>query len=646
VSCVAWVAVDVAALGKPLAYEVPESLSVALHVGSEVRVPLRGRKVRGWVLSLEHRTGLKETEPSHAGRYGATRGLERILAVSGKGLDDELVALCRWAAWRWAGPVSFFLDSASPHSVARRASVTRRGSSRFQHTPDGESFAFEPASLPRAVSVPEEDVLLEVAEIDKAVLRLGPRLDPGPWLAHLWHLEARHSGRSPSWLVLAPTQRQCERLQSSLVLSGVEASQVVDRSSAKGASVVIGTRGAVWTPLERLTRLVVLGSHDPRLKEERAPTWDAWVVASRRAEQRNAACLLVSPCPMLQQLHWGTLVKTSRAAEREGWAPVIVEDLSRADPRQGLVTEGLLTSMKRALVQGGRVVAVLNRKGRARRLVCRHCRELVRCNLCGAGMEELVQVEADGGRASSDPEPGRGSSSLDRAVAGKAPGNRLLGCPRCGQTRPWLCASCGRMELAGFSPGVTRLRELLQAALRIEVAEVSADKDLPRGEDGRIPRVIVGTEAVLHRVGLVDLVAFLDFDSQLLAPGWRTNEKALGLLALGISRSKGSTYVQTAMPHHPVVRSCVLADPGVLAEEESRIRKALSLPPYGGLARLSGPGAAELAEALSGVLGLFVAGPDPKGAWLVKASSDELLSNALSSLARPKLRCRIEVDPL
>lgn len=645
-SYVAWVAVDVAAIGKPLAYEVPESLAGALHVGSEVRVSLRGRRVRGWVLSLEHPTSLEEIGPSYAGRDGERRGLQRILAVSGKGLDDELVELCRWAAWRWAGPVSFFLDSASPRSVARRASATRRGSASSQHKLLGESLALDFASLPQAVSVPEEEVLVEVAKIDKAVLRLGPRLDPGPWLAHLWHLDARQLGRLPSWLVLAPTQRQCERLQSSLTKSAIKASQVSDVSLTKGVSVVIGTRGAVFTPMEWLTRVVVLGSHDSRLKEERAPTWDAWVVASRRAEQRKATCLLVSPCPTLQQLHWGTLVRTSRATERQGWAPVIVDDLSKADPRQGLVTEGLLSSMKRALGQGGRVVAVLNRKGRSRRLLCRHCRELVRCSLCGAGMEELVLAEADGGRAPSGSESGDGTSSQRRAGVPKAPKSRLLVCPRCGQTRPWLCASCGRMELAGFSPGVTRLRELLEAALRIEVAEVSADTELPRGENGQISRVIVGTEAVLHRVGLVDLVAFLDFDSQLLAPGWRTNEKALGLLALGISRAKESTYVQTAMPNHLVVRSCVLADPSLLAEEESPIRKALSLPPYGGLARISGPGACELVKGLSGVLGLSVAGPDPKGAWLVKSANDEVLCDALSSLQRPRLRCRVEVDPL
>ena len=90
-----------------------------------------------------------------------------------------------------------------------------------------------------------------------------------------------------------------------------------------------------------------------------------------------------------------------------------------------------------------------------------------------------------------------------------------------------MCQRCGGSGFANLRPGVSRLREELEAAAgRPVVAVTGPDRARPAPAD-----IYVGTEAVLHRVDRADVVAFLDFDRELLAPRYRAVEQALALLA-------------------------------------------------------------------------------------------------------------------
>jgi primosomal protein N' (replication factor Y) len=156
--------------------------------------------------------------------------------------------------------------------------------------------------------------------------------------------------------------------------------------------------------------------------------------------------------------------------------------------------------------------------------------------------------------------------------------------------------------------------------------------------------VLVGTEAVLHRVARADAVAFLEFDQELLAPRYRAAEEALALLARAsrlVGGRRGRVLVQTRMPHHEVIQAALLADPGRLSVSEAAVRAALGLPPDRALALISGEGADRFVQGLEHV---EVNGPDA-GRWLVRAADDDALASALAAAPRPAGRLRIEVDP-
>ena len=124
----------------------------------------------------------------------------------------------------------------------------------------------------------------------------------------------------------------------------------------------------------------------------------------------------------------------------------------------------------------------------------------------------------------------------------------------------------------------------------------SSTESLPADAD-----LYVGTEAVFHRVHVADLVAFLDFDQEILAPRYRAAEEAMSLIAqaarlVGRRENGGRILIQTRMPQHPVLQAAVNADPGSLARSELEMRRQLQQPPEAHWAIVSGSAAKEFIE--------------------------------------------------
>jgi primosomal protein N' (replication factor Y) (superfamily II helicase) len=390
---------------------------------------------------------------------------------------------------------------------------------------------------------------------------------------------------------------------------------------------VIGARAAAWAPCPGLASVIVLDAHDEGLVQQQAPTWDAPSVARERARRAGVPCFLVSACPTLALITGADdVLAVGSSEEREGWAAVIAVDRRGDDPRLGLYSKALVDTVRN---EQRRVVCVLNRRGRAQLLDCGACGELATCEQCGAAVAMF--------------------------------GERLV-CRRCQAGRPVVCQGCGSDALRLIRPGVTKIREQMEALIGRPTGEVAAGT-------GPVPdtSVLVGTEAVLYREaelrkgGGVGVVAFLDFDQELLAPRYRAGEEALALLAraarlVGGRDRHGRVLVQTRAPSHPVVTAAVMADPTRLTAAEEPVRKALRLPPFAALAILAGPGADELASGL----GALSATPDRATSgrgflevsrlsderWAVRARDQGQMADALAAVGRPAGRVRVEVGPL
>jgi len=211
--------------------------------------------------------------------------------------------------------------------------------------------------------------------------------------------------------------------------------------------------------------------------------------------------------------------------------------------------------------------------------------------------------------------------------------------------------------------GVSRLREELAALLGVSVGEVAGPRASSRGSqqvaDGAAPSdpVLIGTEAVLHRVRRAAAVSFLDLDLHLLAPRLSATEDTLSLLVragrLVGARGKGPSWarvqVQTRVPDHPVLTAAAAGDPAPVLDAETDIRRASALPPFSALAVVSGLLGGTYAEALGAAVGARTGvsvTPLDEGRFLVQAPDHRALCDLLAGTPRPAGRgLRVEVDP-
>ncbi len=572
---------DVSGLDRAFDYLVPEPFEAAIEVGTRVRVDLHGRKVGGWILALGDDTAAVDVDR-----------LKPILKVTGAGPSAEIIDLAGWASVRWAaGRIRPFLVTASPE----RAVTGTRPPSRSTTPVHGPTSPATTAMLDR----------LPAGE--SGVLRLPPRADVMPTLLSA---VAFARSRSGSVLVIVPAQSQVALLAIRLARAGLTVATVPNDwvAARAGVDVVIGSRSAAWAPCAGLAVAVVVDEHDEALQEERAPTWHARDVLAERCRRARVPLVLVSPVPTLTAVvddaGVGGVVHPPRARERAGWPAVTVVDRSDEDPwKRSLVTSPLIDRLR---TPGLRIVCVSNITGRARVLACRNCRALQRCERCDAA----VGLDDDG----------------------------RLHCRRCGTERPPVCQACGHSAFANLRPGVTRLREELEGASNRPVVAITGSSNEPPDR----AEIHVGTEAVLHRITDADVVAFLEFDSEMLAPRFRAAEHAIALIARA-GRIAPEVLIQTFSPDHEVLRAAAAGDPSIVTEGERVRRHMLSLPPFGALARVSGAGSDEFVEALSAA-GVDVGrGVDQH---LVRATDWMTLGERLNATERPPAsKIRIEVDP-
>ncbi len=510
--------------------------------------------------------------------------LKPIAKRTGCGPTAELIDLAAWAAVRWAGRRRSFLSVASPErAVTRLAADQRTG----------------------RVTEPRSPASTSILQDGGGVLRLPPSSDPRPAI-----LSAAALGPT---LVVVPSADQALLLASSIRRSGLSCAALPGEwaAAAGGVDVVVGARSAAWAPCPGLAAAVVIDEHDEALQDEGSPTWHARDVVIERCRRLGAPVLLVSPCPTLTAIEWGRVTRPPHERERAGWPIVDVIDRTDEEPWQrSLLTSKLIEHLRDV---DRTVVCVLNTTGRARLLACRSCKELARCERCDAAV------------------------ALDD--------QQRLVCPRCRLERPSVCLRCGGSAFANLRPGVTRLREELEAAAGRPTTLVTGsgpERPHPAG-------VYVGTEAVLHRVEAADTVAFLDVDRELLAPRYRATEQAMALLVraarlTGPRQRGGRLLLQTFMPQHPVIQAALMSDPGRLVADERGRRLMLGLPPFRALAEVSGRGSDEFIASLPADERVEVA--DDGTQYVLRSDDWMVLGAHLSGGIRPSSsRLRIAVDP-
>ncbi|MDP5087120.1 MAG: hypothetical protein NWP41_00360 [Ilumatobacteraceae bacterium] len=573
---VARVVPDVTGVDKIFDYLVPEALAETVRVGVRVRVPLHGRNVAGWVVEIgEPSAGLE------------VKKIKSVIKVLGLGATAEIVDLAVWATKRWAGRMRSFISTAAPETL-------------INNVPS-------PRYMPRAVQY-ASDTFDKVRDFGGGLITVAPLSNLAPFISAV-------ACDGPT-IVVMPTQHRVKLLAAALRANNFSVAQwPQDWALAYGGvDVVIGTRSAVWAPVEKFSNMVVVDEHDDLLQEERSPTWHARDVAIERSSRVGARCILLSPIASLSARKWAG---DRRVVDSQGqWPEVLIVDRNNDEQwSRSLISSELIAELRD---KSRRVVCVLNSKGRARLTACGSCRNILRCEKCDAALNQTDKTTLD--------------------------------CPRCGESRPVICQVCGSSSCAVLKPGVARLREELEAAANRSVFEVTAATETVNERCN----VFVGTEAVLHRVQNTDTVVFLDIDSELLAPRYRANEIVATLVVhaarlVGRSTQSPRILLQTHTPDNAFLIGLKIGDLSQYFVSDEARRSLLKFPPFGSIAQVSGKGTKAFLDSLNESLEFSAVvqtmNKDTENG-LIRAENWQQLSDVLLSAKRPaKSRLTFHVDP-
>jgi primosomal protein N' (replication factor Y) (superfamily II helicase) len=585
---------DEAAIGKVFDYSVPPRLPGAELIAVGTEVRIELHGRRVGGWVLA-----VDVEPP----AGVT--LRPIAKVRGIGSPQPVVDLAMWAAWRWGGRAAQVLRfTTAPTAIRRLPKPPLR--------PPLIALQSDPLSALVRHAVGQQRPATHVIQTPPTVDRFAMLLTA-----------VSHAGAAGA-LIVVPSTAAAEALGRRMRRTGVPTAVMPNdwAMAAAGGVTVIGARAAVFAPIAQPGIIVVVDEHDEAHQEQRTPSWHARDVAIERARRVGVPCLLTSPTPTLEaQLAAGEqhVWALERQQERQAWPPVVVVDRSTEEPgRAGLITPAIV----QALRTDERVLCVLNRTGRARMLACVACGTVAECETCGASVHQPTAE------------------------------TRLV-CPRCDAQRPIVCTACGGGRMKNLRMGTSRAREELEALALRPVGEVVADTETVPDTP-----VLVGTEALLHRVDRASSVIFLDIDSELFAPRHRAQEHALVLIAraarLVASRpgrsgrsDHGRIYLQTRTPNHPVIQAAVLGDPARVSAHEGPIRTALRLPPDFALAVISGEAAPQWVALLKADSQVEISSA-ADGKYLLRTQRVETLCDAIAAVdaVRPPGRVRIEIDPL
>ena len=338
------------------------------------------------------------------------------------------------------------------------------------------------------------------------------------------------------------------------------------------ASIVLGTRLSIFTPMPRLGLIVIDEEHDQSFKQQDGMRYSARDVGVFRAHQLGIPILLGSATPSLES--WGNaqskryaLLNLKERANPEASLPAVkVLDTRKMALKEG-VSEALIAAIKERLARGEQSLVFLNRRGYAPVLACMACGWVSRCTRCAANM---VLHLAD----------------------------RLLRCHHCGLEHrvPKACPTCGNQDIHPFGRGTQRLEDWLKETfpeariLRVDRDSVKSRKQweamLERIHGGEAD-ILVGTQMLAkgHDFPKLTLVGVLGADAALFAADWRAPERLFAQLMqvagrAGRAELKGEVLVQTQYPDHPLYAALVAHDYPGFAATLLKEREQAGFPPY------------------------------------------------------------------
>jgi primosomal protein N' (replication factor Y) len=347
------------------------------------------------------------------------------------------------------------------------------------------------------------------------------------------------------------------------------------------ARVVIGTRSAVFAPVQNLGLIVVDEEHESTYRQQESPYYNARDVAIVRAQKESATVVLGSATPSLESFHnaragkYRLLTLPERIAARPMAAAAIIDmrDVFQRHGKPRVFSDELLAAIQETHERGEQSIILLNRRGYSSFIMCRSCGETIQCPNCDVTL------------------------TYHRS-------ERVIVCHYCNHRKPVpkVCPACSKKYIYYVGEGTEQLEEMLtQLFPALRVARIDRDTTARRSvfeqsladfSAGKID-TLVGTQMLAkgHDFPNVTLVGVVSVDAGLALPDFRSAERTFQLITQVAGRAgrgdrPGRVLIQTYHPYHYALRHACAQDFAGFYNEEMRYRQNHSYPPFVALATL------------------------------------------------------------
>ena len=359
-------------------------------------------------------------------------------------------------------------------------------------------------------------------------------------------------------------------------LSQGERSDAYRRIKRGDVDLVIGTRSAIFAPLDNIGMIVIDEEHEHTYKSESDPKYHARDVAAYRCGKSGALMLLASATPSIESFYKAKTGVYTLVPLRERYGGFRLPDSVIVDMREELrqgnlspLSQRLVTSLNNVYDREEQAILFLNRRGYSSQISCKECGEVITCPRCS------VSLTYHTGRN----------------------GGKLL-CHLCGYSEPTpkRCPECNADKLSFLGFGTQKAEGELERLLpdmkvmRMDADTTSGklayDKMLDSFRSGEAD-ILLGTQMVAkgHDFPKVTLVGVLLADTSLFVSDFRASERTFSLLTQVIGRAgrasdNGIAVIQTFAPKNETVRLACRQDYDAFYEGEIAVRRELSYPPF------------------------------------------------------------------
>lgn len=349
------------------------------------------------------------------------------------------------------------------------------------------------------------------------------------------------------------------------------------------AKIVIGARSAIFSPVQNLGLIIVDEEHDSSYKQtEEMPSYNAKHIAIIRGKFANAPIVLGSATPALESYYNAIenkyiLSKLTTRPTKASLPSVKIIDMKTEFLKANGFThfssellDGIISRHKK----GEQTILFLNRRGFNSFLICKDCRNVIKCPHCDVSLTFHKK-------------------------------NNILMCHSCGFTSspPSICPKCKSkesIEYKGF--GTEHIQRSLKAIFP-EIRTLRIDQDTTRQKhshedllkqfrSGKAD-VLIGTQMIVKGLHFpaVTLVGVLNSDSALNIPDFRSSERVFQLLCQVAGRAgredlPGEVIIQTFMPNNPTLKLAAKQDFETFFKEEIEIRKLFDYPPFSHIVKI------------------------------------------------------------